>query len=58
MNRYTVAIGFGILMVGAIVAYLVTAPTPVIGSTNTSRVSPFDLMLKAKDLPLESFEAN
>jgi len=45
-------------MVGAIVAYLVTAPTPVIGSTNTSRVSPFDLMLKAKDLPLESFEAN
>jgi hypothetical protein len=26
MYRYTVAIGLGILMVGAIVAYLVTAP--------------------------------
>jgi hypothetical protein len=42
-------------MVGAIVTYLVTAP--VIGSTNTSQVSPFDLMLKAKDLPVESFDA-
>jgi len=57
MKRYAVAIGFGFLMVGAIVAYLVTAPAPVIGSTNTSRVSPFDLMLKAKDVPVESFDA-
>jgi hypothetical protein len=29
----------------------------VIGSTNTSQVSPFDLMLKAKDLPVESLDA-
>jgi len=46
-------------MVGAMVAYLLTAPAPVIGATSPPQISPFvfDLMLKAKDLPVESFDA-
>ena len=59
MYRYSVPIGLGILMVGAMVAYLLTAPAPVIGATSPPQISPFvfDLMLKAKDLPVESFDA-
>ena len=62
MHRYTaaidaVAIGVGILILGAMVADSVTAPAPAIATTITSRVSPFDLMVKAKDLPVQRFVA-
>jgi hypothetical protein len=44
-------------MVGAIVAYAVTVPGPLIAATKTSEVSPFELTLKAKNLPVESFDS-
>ena len=60
MHRYTaaidaVAIGVGILILGAMVADLATAPA--VATTITSQVSPFDLMVKAKDLPVQRFAA-
>ena len=57
MYRYTVSFGLGILIIGAMVAYLLTARVPVSGATSPPQVSPFDLMVKAKDLPVESFDA-
>jgi hypothetical protein len=62
MHRYTaaidaVAIGVGILILGAMVADPATAPAPAIATTITSQVSPFDLMVKAKDLPVQRFAA-
>jgi hypothetical protein len=62
MHRYTaaidaLAIGVGILILAAIVADPVIAPAPVIVATEASWVSPFDSMVKAKELPAEKFEA-
>ena len=62
MHRYTaaidaVAIGVGILILGAMVADPATVPAPVFATTITSKVSPFDLMVKAKDLPAQRFAA-
>jgi hypothetical protein len=51
MYRYAVAIGLGIFMVCAIVAYAVTVPGPVIAAAKTSEVSSFDVTLMAKDSP-------
>ena len=56
MHRYTaaidaIAIGVGILIPGAMVADPALAPS--IATTITSQVSPFDLMVKAKDLPVQ-----
>jgi hypothetical protein len=62
MHRYTaaidaIAIGAGILILGAMVADLATVPAPAVATTITSQVSPFDLMVKAKDLPVQRFAA-
>ena len=62
MHRYTVAIdavaiGVGILILGAMIADTATVPAPAIATTITSQVSPFDLMVKAKDLPAQRFAA-
>jgi hypothetical protein len=62
MHRYTaaidaLAIGVGILILGAMVADPATVPAPAIATTITSQVSPFDLMVKAKDLPVQRFAA-
>jgi len=40
-----------------LVADPATVPAPAIATTITSQVSPFDLMVKAKDLPVQRFAA-
>jgi hypothetical protein len=50
MPRYAVAFGLAIFMAGGIVAYAVSVPGTTT-ATETSVVSPFDLTLKARDLP-------
>jgi len=62
MHRYTaaidaVAIGVGLLILGAMIADPATMPAWAIATTITSQVSPFDLMVKAKDLPVQRFAA-
>jgi hypothetical protein len=56
MPRYAVAFGLAIFMAGGIVAYAVSVPGTTT-ATETSVVSPFDLTLKARDLPSEPFGA-
>ena len=58
MHKCAVASGLGIFIVGAIVGYAVTGRAPVIAATKTAVVSPFALMLKAKDLPVETVDAS
>jgi hypothetical protein len=57
MHRYVAAIGLGIFILAAIVGHAMTSPAPVIAATNNSVVSPFELTLTAKDLPVETADA-
>jgi hypothetical protein len=57
MLRNAIAFGLAIFMMATIVAYAVAVPEPAIAVTETTEVSPFALTLKAKNLPVESYDA-
>jgi hypothetical protein len=56
MLRYAVAIAVGFCLVLATIGKAVSVPPVVKAATMSTIVSPFELMLKAKDLPVEQFD--
>ena len=58
MPKYAAAvIALAVVLAGAIAGHAVTGPAPTIIATGAAVVSPFDLMLQAEHLPVESADA-
>jgi hypothetical protein len=57
MNKYLLAMACGLFVLGAVVGHALTVQASVTAGAKASEISPFDLMLKAKDLPVETADA-
>lgn len=56
MHKFAIAGALCMVIAGAMVAHAVNARSSRGPAAQTAVVSPFELMLKAKDLPVESFD--
>lgn len=56
MKNYTIACALCLAVAGTLVAYAAKAPVSQSQIARMATVSPFDLMVKSRGLPVESFD--
>jgi hypothetical protein len=57
MTRYTIAIALSMFVFGAVVGHSTASTTVVVNEAMRASVPTFELMLMARNLPVERFDA-